>query len=81
VANVAQDLPVVEILTLVASIFPPCVECNPLADPVAVEFISVSVIVTFPFFVATTAFAPFAAVVIFPPVIVSSPPFTKSITT
>ena len=66
VAKVAQEPPFVLILTLLASILPPKVACNPLAEPEEVEVISVPVILTFPLLVATIAFAPLAAVVIVP---------------
>ena len=78
VAKVAHEPPFVLILTLFASIFPPKVACNPLAEPLPVEVIVVPLIVTFPLLVAQIAFAPFAAVVTVPPVIVNPPPLTNT---
>ena len=74
VAKVAHEPPVDVILTFVAVIEPPYVECNPLAEEEPVEDIVVPSIVTFPLFVAHKAFAPFAFVVIVPSVIANSPP-------
>ena len=51
--------------------------CNPLAELDPVDVIVVPVIVTVPLFVAQIAFAPFAAVLISPSVIVTPPPWTK----
>ena len=73
-ANVAHDPPVDDIVTPEAVIEPPYVECKPLPEPEDVEVIFVPVIVTTPLLVAQTAFAPFAAVVISPSVIVTPPP-------
>ena len=78
VAKVAQEPPVDEISTLEASIFPPYVACNPLPEDSAVDSIFVSEIETVPPLVAHKAFAPFAFVVIVPPVIVNPPPLTKT---
>ena len=78
VAKVAHEPPDVVISTFEAVIEPPKVEWSPLADPDAVDVIFVSVILTVPLLVAHTAFAPFADVWIVPPVIVNSPPCTKT---
>ena len=74
VAKFAQETPTDEISTLTPSICPPYVACNPLPEDSAVEIIFVPDIVTFPLFVAHIAFPPLALVVIFPPVIETSPP-------
>ena len=78
VAKVAHEPPVDEIWTLVAVIDPPYVACKPLAEDSPVEVIVVPDIVTLPLFVAHIAFAPFADVVIVPPVISTSPPWTNT---
>jgi len=50
------------------------VACNPLAELAPVDVIVVPDIVTFPLLVAHIAFAPLAAVVTVPLVIVTPPP-------
>ena len=74
----ALEFPWVEILTLLASIFPLKEVLNPLDDFIPVEVISVSVIFTLPLLVDTKASESLTAVIIFPPVIVKFPPFTKT---
>ena len=65
-------------MTLLASIFPLKEVLNPLDDFIPFEVISVSVILTLPLLVDTKASESLTAVIIFPPVIVKFPPFTKT---
>ena len=76
-ANVEHDPQVEEIVTSEAVTLPKYVACNPLAEAESVDVIVVPDIVTVPLFAAQIPFAPFAAVVTFPSVIVTSPPWTK----
>ena len=68
----ALELPLVDIIKLVPAILPPYVARKPFADS-PVDIMLVPVKCTIPPFVATTAFPPFAVVVIFPNVIFNFP--------
>ena len=75
----AQDSPSDDIKALEAVILPLYVACKPLAYWASDDSIVVpDIIVTIPEFVAQTTFAPFAWAEIYPPVIVTSPPLTKT---
>ena len=78
VDKVALDSPLIEISILEAIIVPLYVACKPLAEPASIDVIVVPDIFTIPEFVAQIELTPFALFVITPPVILTSPPLTKT---